>query len=94
MSRSYTSSPPCASIGVLWDCFTFTRGSGYSVSVVSNYRLDGRGYRSPAGAKDFSSSLYVQISSEAHSASYPMGTRGPFPGVKRGWGVTLTTQTI
>jgi hypothetical protein len=21
MSRSYTSSPPCASIGVLWDCF-------------------------------------------------------------------------
>jgi hypothetical protein len=22
MSRSYTSSPPCASIGVLWDCFT------------------------------------------------------------------------
>jgi hypothetical protein len=25
MSRSYTSSPSCASIGVLWDCFTFTR---------------------------------------------------------------------
>jgi hypothetical protein len=24
MSRSYTSSPPCASIGVLWDCFTFS----------------------------------------------------------------------
>jgi hypothetical protein len=23
MSRSYTSSPPCVSIGVLWDCFTF-----------------------------------------------------------------------
>jgi hypothetical protein len=23
MSRSYTSSPPCASMGVLWDCFTF-----------------------------------------------------------------------
>jgi hypothetical protein len=22
MSRSYTSSPPCASVGVLWDCFT------------------------------------------------------------------------
>jgi hypothetical protein len=21
--RSYTSSPPCASIGVLWECFTF-----------------------------------------------------------------------
>jgi hypothetical protein len=24
MSRSYTSSPPFASIHVLWDCFTFT----------------------------------------------------------------------
>jgi hypothetical protein len=24
ISRSYTSSPPCASAGVLWDCFTFT----------------------------------------------------------------------
>jgi hypothetical protein len=24
MSRSYTSPPPCASIGVLWDCFAFT----------------------------------------------------------------------
>jgi hypothetical protein len=23
MSRSYTSFPPCASIGVLWDCFTY-----------------------------------------------------------------------
>jgi hypothetical protein len=23
MSRSYTSFPPCTSIGVLWDCFTF-----------------------------------------------------------------------
>jgi hypothetical protein len=23
MSRSYTSSPPCASTRVLWDCFTF-----------------------------------------------------------------------
>jgi hypothetical protein len=24
MNRGYTSSPPCASIGVLWDCFNFT----------------------------------------------------------------------
>jgi hypothetical protein len=23
MSRSYTSSPPCTSMGVMWDCFTF-----------------------------------------------------------------------
>jgi hypothetical protein len=27
MSRSYTSSPPCASIGMLWDCFTFYTSS-------------------------------------------------------------------
>jgi hypothetical protein len=25
MGRSYNSSPPCAYIGVLWDCFTFTQ---------------------------------------------------------------------
>jgi hypothetical protein len=36
------------------------------------------GVRSPAGAKDFSSSLCVKTSSEAHPPSYPMGTRGPF----------------
>jgi hypothetical protein len=50
------------------------------------------GVRSPTEAKDFSSSLRVQSSSEAHPASYPMGTGGPFPGVKRGPGVTLTTH--
>jgi hypothetical protein len=50
------------------------------------------GIRSPAEAKDFSSNLCVQTSSEAHRASDPMGTGGPFPGVKRGRGVTLTTQ--
>jgi hypothetical protein len=48
------------------------------------------GVRSPAGAKDFSSNLCVQTGSEAHPASCTMGTGGPFPGAKRGWGVTLT----
>jgi hypothetical protein len=42
--------------------------------------------------QDFSSSLCAQTSSEAHPASYPMGTRDPFPGVKRGRGVKLTTH--
>jgi hypothetical protein len=37
----------------------------------------------PGETKDFSSSLCVQTSSEAHSASCPVGTRGPFPEVKR-----------
>jgi hypothetical protein len=49
------------------------------------------GVRSPVEAKDFSSSLCDQTSPEAHPASYPMGTSGPFPGVNRGRAVTLTT---
>jgi hypothetical protein len=35
-----------------------------------------------AEAKDISSILCVQTSSEARPASYPMGTGGPFPGDK------------
>jgi hypothetical protein len=51
---------------------------------VSDYGLDVRaiGVRSPAGEKDFSSSLCVQTGSEAHPASCTMGTGGPFPGGK------------
>jgi hypothetical protein len=51
---------------------------------MSNYGLDDRaiGVRSPAEAKDFSSSLCVQIGSGAHPASCPMGTGGPFSGGK------------
>jgi hypothetical protein len=55
-----------------------------SGSIVSDYGLDDRtiGVRSPAGAKDFSSSLCVQTDSGAHPVSYPMGTGGPFSGGK------------
>jgi hypothetical protein len=55
-----------------------------SVSIVSDYGLDDRaiGVRSPAGAKNISSSLYVQTGSEVHPASSPMGTGGPFSGGK------------
>jgi hypothetical protein len=35
--------------------------------------------RSLAEAKDFSSRFYLQTGSEAHPASYLMGTGGPFP---------------
>jgi hypothetical protein len=65
-----------------------------SGSIVSDYWLDDRaiGVGSPAGAKDFSSSLCVQTGSGAHPASCPMGTGGLFPGAKRGRGVTLTTH--
>jgi hypothetical protein len=55
-----------------------------SGSTVSDYGLDNRaiGVRSPAGAKDFSSSLCVQTGSGAHPASCTKGTGGPFPGDK------------
>jgi hypothetical protein len=48
---------------------------------VSDYGLDDRmiEVRSPTGAEDFSSSPCVQTGSEAHPASYPVGTGGPFP---------------
>jgi hypothetical protein len=51
---------------------------------MSDNGLDDRatGVRSPAGVKDFSSSLCVQTGSGAHPASCPMGTGGPFPGAK------------
>jgi hypothetical protein len=62
---------------------------GSSGSIVSDYGLDDRavGVRSPAGVRDFSSSLCVQTGSGAHPASCTMGTGGPFPR-----GVTLTTH--
>jgi hypothetical protein len=49
-----------------------------SGSIVSDYGLDDRaiGVRSPAGAKYFSSSLFVQTGSGAHPASCTMGTVG------------------
>jgi hypothetical protein len=67
---------------------------GSSVSIVSDYGLDDLAIevRSPAGANDFSCILCVQTGFGAHPASCPMGTGGPFPGVKHGRGVTLTTH--
>jgi hypothetical protein len=49
-----------------------------SGSIVSDYGLDDRaiGVRSPAGEKDFSSTLCVQTGSGAHPASCTMGTGG------------------
>jgi hypothetical protein len=61
---------------------------------VSDYGLDDRaiGVRSAAGTEDFSSILCVQTGSGAHPSSCTMSTGGPFPGAKRGLGVTLTTH--
>jgi hypothetical protein len=51
---------------------------------VSDYRLDDRAIevRSPAEAKDFSSSLCVQTGSGAHPESCTMSTGGTIPGGK------------
>jgi hypothetical protein len=73
---------------------TGLRSRGSSVSIVPDYRLDDRaiGVRSTAGVKDFSPNLCVQTGSEAHPASCTMCNGGPFPGAKRGRGMTLTTH--
>jgi hypothetical protein len=56
-----------------------------SVGIALDYGLDDRGSRVlfPAGAGNFSLHHRFQNGSGAHPASYPMGIRGSFPGVKR-----------
>jgi hypothetical protein len=41
-----------------------------------------QGFEAHAGAGNFSRHHLVQNGSGAHSASYPMGSRDSFPGVK------------
>jgi hypothetical protein len=55
-----------------------------SVGVALGYGLDSRGSRVlfPAGAGNFSLLHRVQNGSATHPVSYPMGTRGSFPGGK------------
>jgi hypothetical protein len=61
---------------VFSNILSYLQEPGSSGSIVSDYGLDGRaiGVRSPAGAKDFSSSLCVQTGFEVHN-----GYRGSFP---------------
>jgi hypothetical protein len=56
-----------------------------SVGIALGYRLDDLGYRVrfPVGAGNFSLHHRVQNGSGDHPASYPVGTRGSFPGGKR-----------
>jgi hypothetical protein len=55
-----------------------------SVGITLGYGLDDRSprVRFPAGDGNFSLHHRVQNGSGAHPASYPMGTRGSFPGDK------------
>jgi hypothetical protein len=64
----------------------FGQSRDSSVGRELGYGLDDRGsrVRLPAGAGNFSLHHLIQNGSgAAHPASYPMGTRGYYPGVKR-----------
>jgi hypothetical protein len=58
-------------------------GPGCSVGIATDYGLDSSGIESRWG-RDFS-----HLSRPAQPVSCTMGT-GSFPGVERGWGLTLT----
>jgi hypothetical protein len=53
-----------------------------SVGIATGYGLDGPG-STPAGARYFSVLHSVHAGSEAHPASYPVGTGGSILGVRR-----------
>jgi hypothetical protein len=59
----------------------FYKSRDSSVGIALCYGLYDRSSRVPfsAGAGNFSLYRRVQNGSEAHPASYPMGTRGSFP---------------
>jgi hypothetical protein len=68
-------------------------GAGVVKSVQCLTTDQTTGVQSPADVKDFSSSLCVETTSEAHPASYSMGTMGPLPGVQCSQSMTLTTSS-
>jgi hypothetical protein len=64
--------------------FVVVRSRDSSVGIALGYGLDDRGsmVQFPAGAENFSLHHRAQNGSGAHPPSYPMGTRGSFPGGK------------
>jgi hypothetical protein len=64
--------------------FKLTKSCDSSAGIALGYGLDDRGssVRFPAGAGNFSLHHRFQNGSGAHPVSYPMGTRGSFPGSK------------
>jgi hypothetical protein len=64
------------------------RSRDSSVGIALGYGLDDRGsrVRFPAGTGNFSLHHRVQNGSEAHPASYPVGSKGSFPGGKAAGG--------
>jgi hypothetical protein len=78
----------------LYKSLTHTKSRDSSVGIALGYGLNDRGsrVRFPAGAVNFSHHR-VQNGSGAHPASYPMRTRGSFPGGKSvvAWSWPLTS---
>jgi hypothetical protein len=70
--------------GEFWLTFIQEKSRDSSVGIALGYGLDDRGsrIRFAAGAGNFSLHHRVQNGSGAHPASYPMGSRGIFPGDK------------
>jgi hypothetical protein len=62
----------------------FEESRDSSVGIALGYGLDdwGSRVRFPTGTGNFFPHHRVQNGSEAHPASYPMGTTGSFPGGK------------
>jgi hypothetical protein len=68
---------------------------GKSVQCLTTGWTTGRSRFYPRQRQmNFSCSLWVQTGSGTHPASCTVGTGGPFPGLKRGQGMTLTTHPI
>jgi hypothetical protein len=74
---------------------SYIKSRDSSVGIALDYGLDDRGptVRFPAGTRNFSLNHRVKNGSGAHPASYPMGTRGSYPGSKAAgaWSWPLTS---
>jgi hypothetical protein len=68
---------PRTEVNQIHSVFFVSRGS--SISIVSDYGLDGQ---VPTPTEDFSPNLFVQNDSGAHPASYTMGIGGSLSGGK------------
>jgi hypothetical protein len=75
----------------LCQCVGIISGARITQWYSAGLRAGWSGFRVPSGAEDFSIHHRVQIGSGAHTACYPMGTRGSFPGIS-GRRVKLATR--
>jgi len=69
---------------------SYNSGPGSSVGIATGYGVGGPGIEPRWGARF---SAPVQTGTGANPASCSMGT-GSLPGVKTGWGVTLTPHPL